>query len=356
MALRQMGIARMGNYRPKFDAVNQGGKTGRPKLLHNGTGHGLTGGGGLNAKGTGGGIKVNSAMKPMQRQLRKSKYAANKFNAMKINERDKNRHKRAELKTRTTGGTRMNPHPVGNFMYGHNQWGSINAQGKVDWTGQAPQKGRPIIGFQQALPWLQRTPHMRQVAQQYLSRRAVPPAWYVDPLYTRQKAVAKLIQDREMADISHNRSQTQFDYTNSLRDLKTDYDENLGQTNSAIGSNNIAGSGVAAAQLGKLAEALGVAEMQNQRQMELTNNQLDAQKLLSENAYNTTLTAEQGVAKERWQATHQGQKPPTKPKAILGHAIRYNEHGVPMTANQAKPKFKSFKSFKNAQGQIVRKK
>lgn len=359
MALRQMGIARMGNYRPKHDAVQRGGKTGRPKLLHNGTGHGLTGGGGLNAKGTGGGIKVNSAMKPMQRQLRKSKYQSNKFNAMKINEREKNRAKRAEAKTQTQAGPTMNPHPVGSFMYGNNQWGSINKLGKVDWTATKPMHGKPIIAFQQALPWLQRNPHMRTVAQQFLSKRQAPPAWYIDPIYAREKASADLLKNQELADLSHRETQSSFDFTNAMDDMARDYDQSVGETNLRMSSGNMAGSGISAAALGEIAEALNLAKTQNIRQMEIENTDIERLRKQADTAHGVSTNSSSEMAKERWKATHQGQKPP-KSKANTSwteNGIRYraNSHGVPMTANQGKPKFKSFKSFKDAKGNIVRK-
>lgn len=356
MALRQMGIARMGPFRPKYD-LTPGGKVGRPKLLHNGTGHGLTGGGGLNAKGTGGGIKVSQNMKPMQRQLRKSKYQSNKFNAMKINERDKNRAKRAELKTKTVGGTPMNPHPVGNFMYGNNQWGSINNGGLVDWTSTKPRAGRPTIGFQQALPWLQRTPHMKTVAQQFLAKRQAPPAWYIDPIYAANKAQVSLGYNNAVDADRHGRAQLGFDYTNSLEDLTKDYEGSEQEASASAANNNIAGSGIAAQALSELAEAFMTAKNRNQRQMELTTNEMDTGLTNATAEKNITMTSEQSKAKERWRSTHQGQTAPaTKANTTWkegGIQYRANAKGIPMTANQ-KPKFKSFKSFKDAHGNVVK--
>lgn len=357
-----MGIARMGNYRPKFDAVNQGGSKGRPKLLHNGAnGNGITGGGGLNAKGTGGGIKVDKSMRPMQRQLRKSRYAANKNNAMKINEREKNRVKRNEAKTRTVGGTRMNPHPTGSFMYGNNQWGTINQRGKVDWTAQKPMQNKPVIGFNQALPWLQRTPHMRQVAQQQLKGRAQRPAFYMDPIMAQEKAQLDLGKTRNLSDIQHAEAQNQFDYTTAIGNLQTNYADQVGVSNTAIGSANMADSGVGAAQLGDLASKLLATETENKRQRDLQVSDAARQTTLATGEFDSGVQNAELMARERWAATHQGQKAPVvrKAKDIWtegGVQYRMNEQGIPTTYGQAKPaapKFKSFKTFTNGQGKIV---
>ncbi len=362
MALRQMGIARMGNYRPKFDAINAGGKTGRPKLLHNGSnGNGITGGGGLNAKGTGGGIKVDKSMRPMQRQLRKSKYQANKHNAMKINEREKNRVKRNEAKTRTTGGTRMNPHPTGSFMYGNNQWGSINKLGKVDWTAQKPMAGKPVIGFNQALPWLQRTPHMRTQAQQFLKKRAAKPAFYADPIMGSEKAQLQLGHNRGLSDIQHAEKQNEFDYTTSLDNLKRDYGENVAVSNSAIGAAGMADSGVASAQLGDLASKLLATELENKRQRDLQVTDASRQTGLVQSEFDVGVQQAELMARERWAATHQGMKAPAVRKPGQqwkegGFNYRMNAQGIPMTYNQPKPaapKFKSFRTFTNGAGQVV---
>lgn len=360
MALRQMGIARMGPYRPKASAVQEGGKVGRPKLLHNGTGHGLTGGGGLNAKGTGGGIKVNKAMRPLQRQLRKNKYQSNKHNAHAENKRQRDRAKRADEKTRTVGGPPMNPHPVGHFMYGNDQWGVVHKGGQVDWTSTKPRAGKAIIGLNEALPWLKRTPHMTKLAQQFLSARKAEPAVYHDPIYARNMAMAKLNRDNELANLSNQKSQVGHDFDWSLKGLNQDYGESVADQNAALGAYNMADSGHANASLGELASSLQNALKQNEAQKLLADTEISTGESQANTGFSVGKDAEEGMARERWQATHQGQKlPASKNKKIYtegGITYRTNEHGVPQTWTQKKaakkPKFPGAKTYKGPNGEV----
>jgi hypothetical protein len=357
MALKQMSLARMGQYRPPVRAIGDGGKTGRMKLLHNGTGHGLTGGGGLNAKGTGGGIKVSKEMKPMQRQLRKSKYASNKFNAMKINEREKNRAKRAEEKTNTTGGTPMNPHPTGSFMYGNNQWGYINPRGMVDWTSQKPKAGRPVIGFNQALPWLQRNPQGRQVAQQYLQQRKVAPAQYHDPLYTRYMANARLAKENALADARHQQSQVNHEFDYAVKGLQQDYSDNTHQANAELGAGNIASSGQATSMLSEIARLFELAQAKNQAQKALSDTEISTAMQQASTGFDVEKAGQESMARERWLATHQGQKlAPSKNNKVYnegGITYRQNQWGVPQTWTQAKAAAKKTKTFTAGNGKVL---
>lgn len=363
MALKQMSMARMGPYRSKFGGVNEGGKTGRPKLLHNGTGHGLTGGGGLNAKGSGGGIHVSASMKPMQRQLRKSRYAANKNNAMKINERQKNAAKRADAKTRTTGGPRMNPHPVGNFMYGQGQWATIGQGGMVNWNATKPMAGKPTIGFNEALPWLRSNPAWTTWQKAHLSggQRRVAPAAYWDPTYFRNKGTTNLEYNTALAQLGQQKNQLQHDYDWSLKDLDTDYQANTGDVAAAASQGNIAGSGISAHALGELARQLGSAQAKNLEQYNLSTTENSAGMTQAKQAHDLQISNEESGARERWMATHQGEKLPASRKGQIynegGVTYRQNAQGIPMTwkqAKAAKPLHPNAKTFTNKKtGQVM---
>jgi hypothetical protein len=247
-------------------------------------------------------------------------------------------------------------------MYGNNQWGTINALGKVDWTAQKPMAGKPVLGLHQALPWLQRTAHMRQISQQYLKNRATRPAFYMDPIAAQEKAQLQLAKDRELSNISHAEAQNQFDYTTALDGLRRDYGDAVGNTNAEIGFSNLGDSRISAVPLGDLASKLLTSETENKRQRDLQINDAARLQGLATNEFNVGLQNAEQMGRERWAATHQGQKAPAVRKAgdtWVEGGIRYrmNANGVPVTAGQAnvkaKPKFQSFKTFKAGNGQIL---
>lgn len=355
MALKQMSLARMGEYRPPVRAVGDGGKTGRMKLLHNGPGQGISGGGGLNAKGTGGGIKVPMHMRGQQRGLRKAKYQSNKFNALKLADRRRNAEKRGRTpEQQTTGGRPMAPHPVGRFQYGHGQWGFINARGLVNWKSTAPKKGQPVVGFNQVLPWLQQTGAITK-----MPTRQVAPSYYEDSIFGRQKAGHDANLAAAKAHWEYNKGLQEQEYSNSLQEMRDSEKASRSEQVAGLSGANLSGSGVAAAAMGELGrqfqEALARASAGNLTAMNKI--QMDLQN--AQNGYNTQMAAEQSVAKDRWLATNPGKEAPKPQRGMWdsnGQPMRTNEQGIPMTwtkpAPKPKPKFPNAKTFKNAQGQV----
>lgn len=313
----------------------------------------------MNAKGTGGsGIKIKTEFNPMKRQLRKSKYASNKFNAKKMNQRERDREKRADAKTRTVGGSPMAQHPIGNFMYGQDQWGYINPKGLVDWTSTKPRAGRPVIGVNEALPYLRRTPNGTKVAAQFMNARKAAPNAYHDPIYNRFAAQAKQEQEFGQAQLGRQEGQINLDYDQSMEDLSRDYGQNLSATNAGLGAANVAGSGVAAAQLKQLASALLTAQSQNQAQKLQSVGDINLNRLQTSGAFDTEMMGQEGQAKERWQATHQGEKfiGPGTSYTDGGFNYKQNSNGIPMSwkapAKAKKPKFPGAKTFTDAKGAI----
>lgn len=345
MALRHMTIARMGEYRPPVRPVGEGGKTGRMKLLHNGPGNGLSGGGGMNAKGTGGGIKVDQKMKPMQRGLRKAKYQANKLNAMKMADRARQAEKRNNPQN-TVGGRPMAKHPVGRFQYGYNQWGFINAQGKVNWTSTAPKKGDPVVGWNQVAPYLTQKGAMTKMPQ----RVAAPTGadYFKDSIYQRTAAGQKSDLDAALAAWKFAKQQIEQDYGQTdeagnriaygsqQRDLMNSLMQQRSQTNMGLSGANLSGSGVARQALQNLDTSfigdLGKINMAGDNKiLEGLAGARDA------NAnYNTSLANEAAVARDRWAATNPGMAIPAAKKGVYkdpvtGATMYAPPSGIPQT-------------------------
>lgn len=337
MALRQMSLARMGQYRPPVRSVSEGGKTGRMRLLHNGPGNGLMGGGGMNAKGTGGGIKVPQHMRKAQRSLRKARYAANKTNSLKMADRQRDQVKRNSDQTK--GGTNMAPHPVGRFQYGHDQWGFINQRGLVNWNAGGPKGKQPVVGFNEALPYLR-----QKGAITKMPTRKTAPAYYQDAIYARQMAQRNADMEAAKAAWEYSKSLQEQDYDRSLYDLRQENQNSERQMFAGLSGANLAGSGVASAAIGDLAsqfqDALHRTGLDNTSQMNKI--QLDLQN--AQTAYNTGKSGEIGVAKERWLALNPGKKAPQPQRGLWeskGQKMYTNKQGIPQTwGTKAKPKKK----------------
>lgn len=353
MALKQMSLARMGEYRPPVRAVGDGGKTGRMKLLHNGPGNGISGGGGLNAKGTGGGIKVPMAMRGAQRKLRTTKYKTNKFNALKLADRRREAEKRGRsMEQKTRGGAPMAQHPVGRFQYGHDQWAFINARGLVNWNSTPPKSGQPVVGFNQVLPWLQQTGAITKMPQ-----RRAQPAYYEDSIYARQMADRQAQLDQSKAAWEYAKGIQEDDYKNQLTDLRNQEQSSRRETVAGLSGSNLSGSGIAAAALGQLASQFQdqLARAQSGNLLSMNKIQTDLQN--AQNQFNTGKAAEQSVAKDRWLATHPGEKAP-KTQGLwdnAGQSMYTNPNGIPMTwgaPKPKKPKFPNAKTFKDANGVV----
>lgn len=341
-------------------AVGDGGKTGRMKLLHNGPGTGAVEGG-LNAKGSGGGIKVPMAMRGAQRGLRKAKYQSNKFNALKMADRTREAQKRGRTpEEQTTGGRPMAQHPIGRFQFGHNQWGFINARGLVNWNSTAPKKGQPVVGFNQALPWLRQTGAITK-----MPTRQTGPAYYEDSIFTRQKAERDAQLAQAKAAWEYSKGMQEQEYNNGLQDLRNEEQSNRREQVAGLSGANLSGSGVAGAALGQLAsqfqDALARAATGNSTAMNRI--QLDLQN--AQSGYNTGMAAEQSVAADRWLATHPGQKAPTPVRGLWNNGateMYTNPQGIPQTWTQKNPaakpkpvaagKFKGATSFKDGLGNI----
>lgn len=345
----------MGEYRPPVRSVSEGGKVGRPKLLHNGPGNGLSGGGGLNAKGSGGGIKVPMSMRGAQRKLRATKYKSNKFNALKLADRRRDAEKRGRSpEEQTTGGNPMAQHPTGRFQYGHDQWAFINARGLVNWNSTPPKKGQPVIGFNQVLPWLQKTGAITK-----MPRRQVQPAYYEDSIYARQMADRQAQLDQAKAAWEYSKGLQEQEYGNTLSDLKSQEQSSRRETVAGLSGANLAGSGVSAAALGQLASQFQDQLARAQSGNLTTMNKIQADLQNQQGAFNTGQAAEQSVAKDRWLATHPGEKaPPTQGLwSNAGQQMRTNPNGIPMTWTKPATtvqagKFKGAKTFKDAQGNV----
>lgn len=354
MALKQMSLARMGEYNPPTRSVAEGGRTGRMRLLHNGTGHGLTGGGGLNAKGTGGGIKVPQHMRGAQRKLRATKYKTNKLNAMKMADRRRDAEKRSRpMSQQTVGGRPMSPHPVGRFQYGHDQWGFVNQRGLVNWNAGAPKAKMPVIGFNEALPWLRSKGALTKMP----TRRAAP-AYFQDSLFTRQMAGHQQELNMARAAWEYAKGQQESGYADQLRGLGDQMQASTRDATAGFGGSNLYDSGVADAALGSLAKQF----LEAQKSAEINNNQnltkIGADWTNAETGFNVQKAAETSVAKDRWLAMNPGKKAPTeaKPNTIFtdnGVTKRNNAAGIPQTWTQAKPKAKAKpKTFTDATGKV----
>lgn len=347
MALRQMGMARMGKYAPPVRSVAQGGKTGRPKLLHNGDGRGLLNHGGINIKGS---AKHASAQGGIQRQLNKTKYATNKTNAHAETKRNRERAKRegnrvpsnptpntiapggagGQIQQGTiTAGQPMHQHPVGRFQYGAGQWGLLTKAGKVDWTAASPKGTERVLGFNEVLPYLK----SKGMTTKMPVRKAAP-MWYADSVYARQMAQHNAALAAAKARFAQDSAQQRFGYKNDLADLRLAQQGAVRGANAGLSANNLAGSGVAAATLGDIGsnflDQLTRTTRGNQIAMTGLNTNLQG----AQREYNTLKLGEIGVAKDRWDAINDGATPPAAHRGLWKQGVRQmrtTPDGIPMS-------------------------
>lgn len=284
MTLRDFNsnLGTLGRDRPLPGLVQGGGSQGRPALMHNGIG-GVWGG--ANAQGSAPNM-ANGAGGQYIEQWR----AATRGGGARPHPGQHN----AAQPTRPASGSGTRPF---NGQVAGMQGSAQSAFGNVRNPAVASLGARPANAASAASP------------------AKVVPAYYEDSTYDKVMGDARLQLQNTLAELLNRRSLQKLEYSGTLRDGRLGFNEDREAMNAHLGSSGMYGGGVQATQNADISNKFQSWMGDLTKKNNLSVEDIAKQQQLIKQWYSNKKLAEQGIARQRWEALNPGSTPPKEKKA-----------------------------------------
>lgn len=284
MTLRDynQNMSTLGRDRPmrNITGMNQGGAQGRPALMHNGIG-GVWGG--ANAQGSAPNM-ANGAGGQYVQQWR----AANRGGGARP-------HPGQSNAAQPTGATSGTTRPFNGQVAG------------MQGTSQSAFAGmsNPAVAGLGVRP---------ANAAAAASTAKVVPAYYEDSTYDKVMGDARLQLQNTLAELLNRRSLQRLEYDGQVRDGKLGFNEDREAMNARLGSSGMYGGGVQATQNADISNKFQSWMGDLTKKNNLSTEDIAKQQQLIKQWFSNKKLAEQGIARQRWEALNPGSTPPKEKK------------------------------------------